>query len=75
MGDGCRHEWAEHWFTVSARISRGGSESFVVTNARLERCSRCQQFLVPEQVIAQRLFSVDEASDVLIRLTEDDTLP
>jgi hypothetical protein len=75
MGEDCQHQWAEHSFAVSARVTREGSApSFAVATTRLQRCARCRQFLLPERVIAQRVFGVgdDAVSDVMIRLTENE---
>ena len=69
MSQRCQHSWAEDWFTVSARIVRERGPTFVVANARLQRCIRCESFLVEKEVIARRLFRAGDGPvlDVLIR--------
>jgi hypothetical protein len=69
----CQHSWAEDWFTVSARIVRTGTPTFAVATARLQRCSRCEGFLLEKELIAQQLFRADgRVHDVLIRLRSED---
>ena len=73
MSEICQHTWAESWFTVSARIQRAGKPTFVVANARLQRCVRCESFLLSEQTIARQLFRADgHIHDLLIRMRRGD---
>jgi hypothetical protein len=72
--DVCQHAWAEDWFTVSARIVRSGKPTFVVANARLQRCMRCESFVIEKELIARRLFRAADGPvlDVLIRSQRDE---
>jgi hypothetical protein len=69
----CQHNWAEDWFTVSARIVRAGKPTFAVATARLQRCSRCEGFLLEQDMIARELFRAEgRVHDVLIRIRSED---
>lgn len=69
----CEHYWAEHSYTVSARVQRGAAITFVVTNARLQRCDRCEVFLLRPDEIGRHLFRAEpsEIRDLLIRLADE----
>lgn len=69
----CQHEWAEDWFTVSASIVRAGKATFAVATARLQRCTRCEGFLLEREAIARELLRADgQVRDVLIRASNED---
>ena len=73
MSQVCQHTWAEEWFTVSARIVRRAKPTFVVANARLQRCIRCKSFLLDKETIVRQLFDADgHVNDVLIRPRSDE---
>jgi hypothetical protein len=73
VSQACQHDWAEDWFTVSARIVRAGKPTFAVATARLQRCSRCEVFLLDQDMIARELFRADgQVHDVLIRLSHEE---